>query len=317
MATNDPNPVTDEHVVATREHRTATHEHRVGRRLAVIVATALTPVAITAAATTGSGAAATPPATSATHVGAKPESPAAAGVASPTGAPPVVGGKPADINRSPWAVYLADQQDREFCGGAIAGATKIVTAAHCVAGEATDAVRAVSGRQDTGAQAGTVAGVTDIWVHPGFEGPYRGQDVAVLTLDRELPQPPLALATGADDAAYAPGNRATIYGWGSTGENNHASTTLREADIGILDDRECSDAYGERYRPGAMVCAGRTEGGVDACQGDSGGPLVTGGRLIGLVSFGDGCARPGKPGVYTRVAAHQPELREQLSIKDI
>ena len=301
--------------MATNEHGTAAKEPRVGRTLAVIAATALAPVAITAAVTTGSGAAAPPtnttPATS--PAAANPRSPAATGAASPTGAPPVVGGKPADINRSPWAVYLADQQDREFCGGAIAGANKIVTAAHCVAGEAPEAVRAVSGRQDTSTRAGTVAGVTDIWVHPGFEGPYRGQDLAVLTLDRGLPQPPLALATGEDDAAYAPGNRATIYGWGSTGENNHASTTLREADIGILDDRECSAAYGERYRPGAMVCAGRIEGGVDACQGDSGGPLVAGDRLIGLVSFGDGCARPGKPGVYTRVAAHQPELQEQLS----
>lgn len=312
MAINEPNAATDEPNAATDERGTAAEEPRVGRMLAVIAATALTPVAITAAASTGSGAA-PPTNTTPAATPAAANAPAATGAASPTGAPPIVGGKPADIDRSPWAVYLADQRDRQFCGGAIAGPNKIVTAAHCVAGEAPEAVRAVSGRQDTSTQAGTVAGVTDIWVHPGFEGPYRGQDVAVLTLDRELPQPPLALAAGADDAAYAPGNRAKIYGWGSTGENNHASTTLREADIGILDDRECSAAYGERYRPGAMVCAGRTEGGVDACQGDSGGPLVAGDRLLGLVSFGDGCARPGKPGVYTRVAAHQPELQEQLS----
>ncbi len=241
------------------------------------------------------------------------EKPAAGAAVSPAEAPPVVGGKPADLDRSPWAVYLADQQDREFCGGTIAGANKVVTAAHCVAGESPEAVRAVSGREDTSTNEGTVAGVTNIWLHPGFEGPYRGKDVAVLTLDRELPQPPLPLATGEDDASYAPGNRATIYGWGATGESNHASTTLREADIGILDDRECSAAYGERYSPGAMLCAGKTVGGVDACQGDSGGPLVADDRLIGLVSFGDGCARPGKPGVYTRVSVHQHELQEQVA----
>ncbi len=274
----------------------ATNERRIGTMLAVFATTALTPVAIVAAA-------ATPAGTTTTETAAT----------SPAKAPPVVGGKPADLDRSPWVAYLADQRGRQFCGGTIGGANKIVTAAHCVAGEAPEAVRAVAGRADTSSNAGTVAGVTDIWVHPGFEGPYRGEDVAVLTLDHELPQPPLPLATGEDDAASAPGDRATIYGWGATGESNHASTTLREADVGILDDRECSAAYGERYVPGAMLCAGRTEGGVDACQGDSGGPLVADDRLIGLVSFGDGCARPGKPGVYTRVSVHEQQLRERLA----
>jgi trypsin len=48
-----------------------------------------------------------------------------------------------------------------------------------------------------------------------------------------------------------------------------------------------------------MWCAGVAEGG----KGDSGGPIVDGsGTLIGLVSWGEGCARAGLPGVYTRVA---------------
>jgi len=60
------------------------------------------------------------------------------------------------------------------------------------------------------------------------------------------------------------------------------------------------------------VCAGYEQGGVDTCQGDSGGPFVESGELIGITSFGEGCARPGYYGVYTRVASYEPAIEPYL-----
>ena len=69
------------------------------------------------------------------------------------------------------------------------------------------------------------------------------------------------------------------------------------------------------FDPSTMVCAGYPQGGVDTCQGDSGGPMfgrdATGAlKVVGATSYGDGCARPGKPGVYARVA--DAALREWI-----
>ncbi len=82
----------------------------------------------------------------------------------------------------------------------------------------------------------------------------------------------------------------------------------------ITTDAYCAGAYSD-FDPNSMVCAGFPQGGVDTCQGDSGGPMF--GRdaagalkVVGATSYGEGCARPGKPGVYARVGG--TELREWI-----
>lgn len=229
---------------------------------------------------------------------------AAVSVASASSArPSIVGGSPAKMSEHPYVVYLADDNGRQYCGGTLVRANWVVTAAHCVSGENPADVIVVAGRQDTRTDDGVEARVTRIWIPEEYGGVGGGGDIAVLQLNRWLPYRTLPLATKGDAELYAAGRQATVLGWGHTAEHSGPSPLLRSARVPLQPDRVCADAYGG-YEPAAMVCAGYARGGIDACQGDSGGPLVSGGRLIGIVSWGEGCARPGKPGVYTEVRAY-------------
>jgi hypothetical protein len=98
------------------------------------------------------------------------------------------------------------------------------------------------------------------------------------------------------------GDVETIVGWGTTSEGGDTPDTLQEAQVPVTTDADRAAAYSDS-KADTMLCAGFPQGGVDTCQGDSGGPLfghtATGAlKVVGATSFGEGCARPGKPGVY-------------------
>lgn len=227
---------------------------------------------------------------------------------------PVVGGDSAHLADYPWVVYLSDSHGFQFCGGAIAAGDKVVTAAHCVQNQAPRSIQVVAGRENKQSSGGVVATVTNIWSHPAYRPGDQSSDIAVLTVDRPLRQSPVPLASKRDTALDRPGTMATVLGWGALVEGGTASATLHKADLPVAPDQQCTTAYGSRYSPQTMLCAGFAEGAVDSCQGDSGGPLVADGKLIGLVSWGNGCARPGNPGVYTRVTALSSDVEEQLGV---
>jgi trypsin len=131
-----------------------------------------------------------------------------------------------------------------------------------------------------------------------------GYDISLLELSRDASSAPTHVAN--DDALWTPGTLEAIVGWGTTSEGGDTPDRLQEAHVPITTDAYCGGAYDD-FDAATMVCAGFPEGGVDTCQGDSGGPMfgrdAAGGlKVVGATSFGEGCARPGKPGVYARVA---------------
>ena len=83
---------------------------------------------------------------------------------------------------------------------------------------------------------------------------------------------------------------------------------LQKVEIPFVENSLCNQTYNYTTITDDMICAGGlAEGGKDSCQGDSGGPLAQRWYsdqwvVAGVVSFGDGCANPNTPGVYTKVS---------------
>lgn len=235
----------------------------------------------------------------------------AAGVAQAGAEERIVGGSLANIEDYGYTVYLSTQDGFQYCGGTLVSQDKVVTAAHCSAGKAASEILVVGGREDKDSVEGTVSPVRGIWVHPGFTDIRSGADISVLTLATPMPYDTAPLATPDDTPLYKPGVVGVILGWGRTAADGAVSPQLRRASVPLVADTSCQQAY-PSFLPASMVCAGLPQGGIDTCQGDSGGPLTVSGVLVGVTSWGEGCAEPNRPGVYTRVAAYADELAAQI-----
>ncbi|KRX77112.1 Serine protease 30 [Trichinella sp. T6] len=229
----------------------------------------------------------------------------------------IVGGWVAKPYSFPWTVHILTHVSGllyESCGGSLISldstnaSDTILTASHCVR---------VNNRLVNANAITVAAGVFNIkklnephrvtskvlaYISDNFDDVSMENDIAVLRLKVEIQHSeyisPVCLPKQNQKLPW--GEMCFVSGWGLTRESGKPSSKLRQVGIPILRNSNCPFIDADD-----MFCAGDMSGGKDSCQGDSGGPLVC--KLndtfvqMGIVSFGDGCARKDHPGIYTKV----------------
>ncbi|GAA1586195.1 S1 family peptidase [Actinoplanes couchii] len=215
--------------------------------------------------------------------------------------PTVVGGTTATLGEFPFMVRLS-----MGCGGALYSPTLVLTAGHCVSGTGTNtSITATFGVVDLQSTSRVTRKSNYVYRAPGYNS--TGDDWALIRLasavsGTNIGTLPITTSTTYDTGTF------TIAGWGAASENGAQQRYLRKATVPFVSDTTCnsSSMYNGQVNAAREICAGYTAGGVDTCQGDSGGPMFRQGASglvqVGIVSWGDGCARPNKPGVYTQVS---------------
>uniref|UniRef100_A0A6J0TLP5 Plasma kallikrein isoform X3 n=1 Tax=Pogona vitticeps TaxID=103695 RepID=A0A6J0TLP5_9SAUR len=224
----------------------------------------------------------------------------------------IVGGMNAFPAEWPWQVSLHVKLSTQshMCGGSIIRDQWILTAAHCTEDLLiTQVWRIYSGilKQSEINENTSVFKVQEIIVHPKYVASEQGYDIALMKLDRPMNfsalQQPLCLPSEEINTKY---DECWVTGWGYTKETGQIEDTLQKVKIPLISNEECQNQYQDYRITEKMLCAGYAEGARDACKGDSGGPLSCKYQnkwyLAGITSWGEGCARPGQPGVYTNVA---------------
>lgn len=225
--------------------------------------------------------------------------------------PHIVGGTSAAQGEFPWMVRLS-----MGCGGTMYTDQIVLTAAHCVNGSGPDSsITATYGVVDLNSPAAVKRTSVEVLSSPTYDTP-TGGDWALIKL--ASPIPGAATMQIATNKTYDNGT-FTIAGWGAAVEGGGQQRYLLKADVPFVTDATCKASPGySGLIPAAEICAAYPQGGTDTCQGDSGGPMFRKDAAnawiqIGITSWGVGCARPGRPGVYTEVSTFATAIAQGAS----
>ncbi|XP_034480579.1 proclotting enzyme-like isoform X2 [Drosophila innubila] len=246
----------------------------------------------------------------------------------PYKAPPlaVQGGIEAKKGNYPWIALLfyGDEYSSEHrCAGSLITKRHVITAAHCIR---EDLSFARLGEHDVSTDEDgphVDIPIVKTAIYPHFNRLTRRGDIAILYLERNVDKfQPICLPHSPKLRSKSfVGEHAYVAGWGSTREGGKNVAVLQEVALDVFDNEACRHGFAQFYRnftedqfDKAIVCAGVLEGGKDSCQGDSGGPLISmvPRHLIGIVSNGIGCGKPGVPAVYASTQYFMDWILEKL-----
>ncbi|XP_020957057.1 transmembrane protease serine 11B [Sus scrofa] len=232
----------------------------------------------------------------------------------------IVNGENALVGAWPWQASM-QWKGRHHCGASLISSKWLLSAAHCFALK--------NNSEDWTINFGTLVNkpymrrkVQNIIFHENYTKAGVHDDIALVQLAEDvsftkyvrkicLPEAKMKLSEN---------DSVVVTGWGTLYMNGPLPVILQQAVLKIIDNEVCNAPHAlSGLVTDTMLCAGFMSGEADACQNDSGGPLAYPDsrniwHLVGIVSWGEGCGKKNKPGVYTRVSAYRDWITSKTGL---